>query len=215
MKLITEMNEDVQLITEKRDDGTKEFYIRGNFMQAGVKNRNNRIYDIDVLSPAVEKYMTEYVDKNRALGELNHPSGPTVNLDRVSHIIKEMTADGNNFIGKAKILNTPMGKIVQNLIEEGACLGVSSRGMGSLKKNETGINEVQKDFILSAVDIVADPSAPDAFVDGIMEGREWIWDNGVIREKQIAEYERIVKESSRKNLEENAIKVFKDFISKL
>ena len=209
------MNEDVQLITEKRDDGTKEFYIRGNFMQAGVKNRNNRIYDIDVLSPAVEKYMTEYVDKNRALGELNHPSGPTVNLDRVSHIIKEMTADGNNFIGKAKILNTPMGKIVQNLIEEGACLGVSSRGMGSLKKNETGINEVQKDFILSAVDIVADPSAPDAFVDGIMEGREWIWDNGVIREKQIAEYERIVKESSRKNLEENAIKVFKDFISKL
>jgi len=215
MKLITEMNEDVQLITEKRDDGTKEFYIRGNFMQAGVKNRNNRIYDIDVLSPAVEKYMTEYVDKNRALGELNHPSGPTVNLDRVSHIIKEMTADGNNFIGKAKILNSPMGKIVQNLIEEGACLGVSSRGMGSLKKNETGINEVQKDFILSAVDIVADPSAPDAFVDGIMEGREWIWDNGVIREKQIAEYERIVKESSRKNLEENAIKVFKDFISKL
>ena len=209
------MNEDVQLITEKRDDGTKEFYIRGNFMQAGVKNRNNRIYDIDVLSPAVEKYMTEYVDKNRALGELNHPSGPTVNLDRVSHIIKEMTADGNNFIGKAKILNSPMGKIVQNLIEEGACLGVSSRGMGSLKKNETGINEVQKDFILSAVDIVADPSAPDAFVDGIMEGREWIWDNGVIREKQIAEYERIVKESSRKNLEENAIKVFKDFISKL
>ena len=215
MKLITEMNEDVQLITEKRDDGTKEFYIRGNFMQAGVKNRNNRIYDIDVLSPAVDKYMTEYVDKNRALGELNHPSGPTVNLDRVSHIIKEMSAEGNNFVGKAKILNTPMGKIVQNLIEEGACLGVSSRGMGSLKKNETGINEVQKDFILSAVDIVADPSAPDAFVDGIMEGKEWIWDNGVIREKQIAEYERIVKESSRKNLEENAIKVFKDFISKL
>ena len=209
------MNEDVQLITEKRDDGTKEFYIRGNFMQAGVKNRNNRIYDIDVLSPAVDKYMTEYVEKNRALGELNHPSGPTVNLDRVSHIIKEMTAEGNNFVGKAKILNTPMGKIVQNLIEEGACLGVSSRGMGSLKKNNSGINEVQKDFILSAVDIVADPSAPDAFVDGIMEGREWIWDNGVIREKQIAEYERVIKESTRKNLEENAIRAFKDFISKL
>ena len=215
MKLITEMNEDVQLITEKRDDGTKEFYIRGNFMQAGVKNRNNRIYDIDVLSPAVNKYMTEYVEKNRALGELNHPSGPTVNLDRVSHIIKEMTADGNNFVGKAKILNTPMGKIVQNLIEEGACLGVSSRGMGSLKKNSDGINEVQKDFILSAVDIVADPSAPDAFVDGIMEGREWIWDNGILREKQIAEYERVIKESNRKNLEENALRVFTDFISKL
>lgn len=209
------MNEDVQLITEKRDDGTKEFYIRGNFMQAGVKNRNNRIYDIDVLSPAVNKYMTEYVEKNRALGELNHPSGPTVNLDRVSHIIKEMTADGNNFVGKAKILNTPMGKIVQNLIEEGACLGVSSRGMGSLKKNSDGINEVQKDFILSAVDIVADPSAPDAFVDGIMEGREWIWDNGILREKQIAEYERVIKESNRKNLEENALRVFTDFISKL
>ena len=174
MKLITEMNEDVQLITEKREDGTKEFYIRGNFMQAGVKNRNGRIYDRDVLGPAVGKYMTEYVEKNRALGELNHPTGPTVNLDRVSHIIKEMNADGNNFVGKAKILNTPMGKIVQNLIEEGACLGVSSRGMGSLKKNSEGINEVQKDFILSAVDIVADPSAPDAFVDGIMEGREWI-----------------------------------------
>ena len=215
MKLITEMNEDVQLITEKRDDGTKEFYIRGNFMQAGVKNRNNRIYDIDVLSPAVSKYMTEYVEKNRALGELNHPSGPTVNLDRVSHIIKEMTADGNNFVGKAKILNTPMGKIVQNLIEEGACLGVSSRGMGSLKKNGDGINEVQKDFILSAVDIVADPSAPDAFVDGIMEGREWIWDNGLLREKQIAEYERVIKESNKKNLEENALRVFTDFISKL
>ena len=209
------MNEDVQLITEKRDDGTKEFYIRGNFMQAGVKNRNNRIYDIDVLSPAVNKYMTEYVEKNRALGELNHPSGPTVNLDRVSHIIKEMTADGNNFVGKAKILNTPMGKIVQNLIEEGACLGVSSRGMGSLKKNSDGINEVQKDFILFAVDIVADPSAPDAFVDGIMEGREWIWDNGILREKQIAEYERVIKESNRKNLEENALRVFTDFISKL
>tara|TARA_R100001015_G_C4571387_1_gene129400 strand:+ start:239 stop:886 length:648 start_codon:yes stop_codon:yes gene_type:complete len=215
MKLITEMNEDVQLITEKRDDGTKEFYIRGNFMQAGVKNRNGRIYDFDVLSPAVGKYMTEYVEKNRALGELNHPSGPTVNLDRVSHIIKEMTADGNNFVGKAKILNTPMGKIVQNLIEEGACLGVSSRGMGSLKKNNEGINEVQKDFILSAVDIVADPSAPDAFVDGIMEGREWIWDNGLLREKQIAEYERVIKESTRKNLEENAIRAFQDFISKL
>lgn len=215
MKLITEMNEDVQLITEKRDDGTKEFYIRGNFMQAGVKNRNGRIYDLDVLSPAVGKYMTEYVDKNRALGELNHPSGPTVNLDRVSHIIKEMTADGNNFVGKAKILNTPMGKIVQNLIEEGACLGVSSRGMGSLKKNSEGINEVQKDFILSAVDIVADPSAPDAFVDGIMEGKEWIWDNGVIREKQIAVYEQVIKESNRKNLEDNAIRAFTDFISKL
>lgn len=209
------MNEDVQLITEKRDDGTKEFYIRGNFMQAGVKNRNGRIYDLDVLSPAVGKYMTEYVDKNRALGELNHPSGPTVNLDRVSHIIKEMTADGNNFVGKAKILNTPMGKIVQNLIEEGACLGVSSRGMGSLKKNSEGINEVQKDFILSAVDIVADPSAPDAFVDGIMEGKEWIWDNGVIREKQIAVYEQVIKESNRKNLEDNAIRAFTDFISKL
>jgi len=215
MKLITEMNEDVQLITEKRDDGTKEFYIRGNFMQAGVKNRNGRIYDYDVLSPAVGKYMAEYVEKNRALGELNHPSGPTVNLDRVSHIIKEMKADGNNFVGKAKILNTPMGKIVQNLIEEGACLGVSSRGMGSLKKNSEGINEVQKDFILSAVDIVADPSAPDAFVDGIMEGREWIWDNGVIREKQIAHYEKVIKESNRQNLEENALRVFKDFISKL
>ncbi|HAW78400.1 MAG TPA: primosomal protein [Balneola sp.] len=215
MKLITEMNEDVQLITEKREDGTKEFYIRGNFMQAGVKNRNGRIYDRDVLGPAVGKYMTEYVEKNRALGELNHPTGPTVNLDRVSHIIKEMNADGNNFVGKAKILNTPMGKIVQNLIEEGACLGVSSRGMGSVKKNSEGINEVQKDFILSAVDIVADPSAPDAFVDGIMEGREWIWDNGVIREKQIAHYEQVIKESNRQNLEENAIRVFKDFISKL
>tara|TARA_R110002012_G_scaffold204050_1_gene373604 strand:- start:9675 stop:10322 length:648 start_codon:yes stop_codon:yes gene_type:complete len=215
MKLITETNEDVQLITEKREDGTKEFYIRGNFMQAGVKNRNNRIYDVNVLGPAVSKYMNEYVDKNRALGELNHPSGPTVNLDRVSHIIKEMTAEGDNFVGKAKILNTPMGKIVQNLIEEGACLGVSSRGMGSLKKNHEGINEVQKDFILSAVDIVADPSAPDAFVDGIMEGKEWVWDNGILREAQIANYEKTIKESSRKNLEENAIKVFTDFISKL
>ena len=214
MKLITEMVEDVNLLVEKKD-GVKHYYIEGVFMQAEQKNRNGRIYPTAHIAPAVEKYVTEYVNKNRAMGELNHPSGPTVNLDKVSHIIKELKTDGNNFVGKSKVLDTPMGNIVKSLIDEGACLGVSSRGMGSLKRNSGGINEVQKDFVLSAVDIVADPSAPDAFVNGILEGKEWVWDNGLLREQQIEQYEKQIKRASRKNLQETALNAFKDFLSKL
>ena len=207
------MTEDVECLIEKKND-TKEYYIEGIFMQAEQKNRNGRIYPMEHINPAIEKYITEYVTQNRAMGELNHPSGPTVNLDKVSHIIKELRCDGNNFMGKAKVLDTPMGKIVKNLIEEGARLGVSSRGMGSLKKTG-GLNEVQNDFILSAVDIVADPSAPDAFVNGILEGKEWVWDNGLLREQEIAQYEQRIKKASRKKLEETTLNAFKDFISKL
>jgi hypothetical protein len=213
MKLITEMVEDVECLVEGKND-SKEYYIQGIFMQAEQKNRNGRIYPMEHINPAIDKYITEYVDQNRALGELNHPSGPTVNLDKVSHIIKELHCDGNNFMGKAKVIDTPMGKIVKNLIEEGAQLGVSSRGMGSLKKTG-GLNEVQNDFILSAVDIVADPSAPDAFVNGILEGKEWVWDNGLLREQEIARYEKQIKESSRRKLEETTLNAFKDFISKI
>ena len=184
-------------------------------MQAEQKNRNGRVYPTRHINPAVDKYVTEYVNQNRAMGELNHPSGPTVNLDKVSHIIKELNTDGNNFVGKAKVLDTPMGKIVKSLIDEGAKLGVSSRGMGSLKKNSSGVNEVQNDFILSAVDIVADPSAPDAFVNGILEGKEWVWDNGLLREQQIAQYEKQIKQASRRNLEEASLNAFKDFLSRL
>ena len=214
MKLITEMIEDVEYLVESKGD-TKHYYIEGIFMQAEQKNRNGRVYPTAHITPAVDKYVTEYVAQNRAMGELNHPSGPTVNLDKVSHIIKELKTDGNNFVGKAKVLDTPMGKIVKSLIDEGAKLGVSSRGMGSLKKNSRGINEVQNDFTLSAVDIVADPSAPDAFVNGILEGKEWVWDNGLLREQQIAQYEKEIKQASRKNLEEASLKAFKDFLSKL
>jgi len=214
MKLITEIVEDVDYLIEKKDN-VKEYYIHGIFMQAEQKNRNGRIYPLRYITPAIEKYIAEYVNKKRAMGELNHPTGPTVNLDKVSHIVKELVCEGNNFTGKAKILDTPMGNIVKSLIEEGAKLGVSSRGMGTLKKRSGGINEVQSDFILSAVDIVADPSAPDAFVNGILEGKEWIWDNGILREQEIAKYEREIKKASVKHLEEKTLMAFKDFLSKL
>ena len=206
MKLITEVNEDVELIVEKRGD-IREHFIHGVFMQGGVKNKNGRIYPMQNLGEAIQK--------SRALGELNHPEGPTVNLDKVSHMIKELRQDGNNFVGKAKILNTPMGKIVKGLLDEGTSLGVSSRGMGSLKKVDGGLNEVQNDFTLSAVDIVADPSAPDAFVNGILEGKEWIWDNGLLKEHQIARYEKQIKRTSSRNLEEKTLKLFKEFLSNL
>jgi hypothetical protein len=160
------------------------------------------------------RYTTEYVDKKRALGELNHPSGPTVNLDRVSHIITNLTESGTQVTGKAKILDTPMGRIVKNLIDEGAKLGVSSRGMGSLEKRN-GVNYVKEDFTLAAIDIVADPSAPNAFVNGILEGREWIWNNGFLEEKKIAAYEKELKKTSPRKLEENAIKLFSDFLRRL
>ena len=214
MKLITEMTEDIQLLAEVNEKtGEKDYFIEGIFMQSNQKNRNGRVYPESVLMNEVKRYNKEYVEKNRAMGELNHPQGPTVNLDRVSHIIKELKQDGDDVYGKAKIMDTPMGKIAKNLIDEGAKLGVSSRGMGSLKQNKEGVNEVQKDFMLAAVDIVADPSAPNAFVNGIMEGAEWVWDNGVLREKHIADYKKEIERTNKQDLEEKMLSVFTDFIS--
>jgi hypothetical protein len=216
MKLICEVNENVQFITEDKENGAKSYFIEGIFMQGDVKNRNGRVYPSEVLARETKRYNVEYVKKNRAYGELGHPQGPTINLERVSHMITELNQDGNNFVGKAKIMcETPYGKIVKSLMDEGAQLGVSSRGMGSLKE-KGGTAEVQKDFYLAtAADIVADPSAPDAFVSGIMEGKEWIWDNGIIRESEIAIAEQTIEKASRKNLEEAKLSVFKNFLSKL
>ena len=214
MKLITEMIEDVQYLVEEDGNGKKNHFIQGVFMQAEQKNRNGRVYERRILENEVKRYNESFVKKNRALGELNHPQGPTVNLDRVSHMIKDLKFEGNDCIGKAKLLDTPMGNIAKNLVSEGAQLGVSSRGMGSLEERK-GVNYVKDDFMLSAVDIVADPSAPNAFVNGIMEGKEWVWDNGVLQEKQIHEYQQMIQKASRRELEEKAIFAFKDFISKL
>lgn len=214
MKLITETIEDVQTLVESNEGGGKNYYITGVMMESGVVNRNKRMYTEGVLKNECKRYIKEYVDKNRALGELNHPSGPTVNLDRVSHMIIKLNESGNQIMGKAKILDTPMGKIVKSLIDEGAQLGVSSRGMGSLK-SQNGVNMVQEDFTLAAIDIVADPSAPNAFVNGILEGKEWIWENGILVEKQIAAYEKQLKKTPRRKLEENALKLFKDFLGNL
>lgn len=214
MKLITETTEEVRLVTEKADDGKKNYFIEGVFMQAEQKNRNGRVYPMGILEKEVKRYTMDLVEKKRALGELNHPQGPTVNLDKVSHLITELHFKGNDCYGKAKVLETPMGKIVKNLIDEGAQLGVSSRGMGSLK-DIGGINEVQQDFMLSAVDIVADPSAPSAFVNGIMEGAEWVWDNGILREKHIAEMKREIEQSTRQDREHKAIHIFEKFIKGL
>lgn len=219
MKLICEVVEEVKLITEAAEDGKKNFYIEGVFMQADICNRNGRLYPMPVMEKEVNRYMKEYVEKNRAFGELGHPQGPTINLDRVSHMITNLHAEGSNIIGKARIMETPMGNIVSNLMEAGACLGVSSRGMGSLKERN-GIMEVQSDFMLStAADIVADPSAPGAFVNGIMEGVEWVWDNGLLKQQQIEQYkEEIDKAAAKVNkraLEEAALKSWQDFLSKL
>ena len=214
MKLITEMTESVQFITEDKE-GKKNYHIEGVFMQSGVKNRNGRIYPSATLAKEVGRYSDVYVKNQRAMGELGHPDGPTVNLERVSHIITGLDQDGDNINGKAKILDTPYGKIVKNLMDEGAKLGVSSRGMGSIKQLDNGINEVQEDFMLAAVDIVADPSAPNAFVNGIMEGKEWVWDNGIVKGVHIAEYQKEINRTSRRNLEEKTINIFRDFISKL
>ena len=214
MKLITETIEDIRTIVESNESGGRNYFITGVMMEAGVVNRNKRMYNESVLKKECKRYISEYVNKNRALGELNHPSGPTVNLDRVSHMIVNLNESGRQIMGKAKILDTPMGKIVKSLIDEGAQLGVSSRGMGSLK-SQGGVNIVQEDFTLAAIDIVADPSAPNAFVNGILEGKEWIWENGLLVEKQIASYEKQLKRASKKQLEETAIKLFKDFLENL
>ena len=214
MKLITEINEDLEYIVEGTGD-KKSMYINGVFMMSETKNRNGRIYSKPILFNEVSRYRNEYVDKNRAFGELGHPEGPTINLERVSHMIKELKEDGNNIVGKAKIMDTPYGNIVKNLINEGAKLGVSSRGMGSLEE-KGGANYVKDDFYLAtAADIVADPSAPDAFVDGIMEGKEWIWDNGVVKEATIAKIKESVRKSPASNLDSTKLKAFNSFLSKL
>jgi hypothetical protein len=214
MKLITELTEDVKYIKENVGNGEKIYFIEGVFMQSDTKNRNGRIYPQGTLLKECKRYITEYVNKGRAMGELNHPTGPTVNLDRVSHIVKELYEDGKNVYGKAKVLDTPMGRIVKNLIDEGAQLGVSTRGMGSLK-SRNGYQEVQEDFMLAAIDIVADPSAPNAFVNGIMEGREWIYENGLWSERQIDQSRRIIKNSSKKDLNKNIVKIFEEFFRKI
>ncbi len=215
MRLITETTEDVKYIIEENEEkGTKNHFIEGIFMQSEQKNRNGRMYPKDTLMKEVSRYTKELVESKRAMGELGHPEGPTLNLERVSHIITELKEDGDNIIGKAKILDTPYGNIVKNLIDEGAQLGVSSRGMGSLKKNDDGVNEVQEDFMLAAVDIVADPSAPDAFVNGVMEGKEWVWENGILQPRVIEEYkEYILSAKDRKQVEEAKLIVFKHFLS--
>jgi|TARA_R110000803_G_scaffold206735_1_gene274186 hypothetical protein len=221
MKLITEVNESVDYLTEAKEDGSKDYFIKGIFMQSNLKNRNNRMYSEEVLDKEVKRYTDEYISKNRAYGELGHPSGPTINLDRVSHMIKELYKDGNNYIGKAKIMTeTPMGKIVKNLIDEGASLGVSSRGMGSLKNNREGIAEVQNDFYLAtAADIVADPSAPDAFVEGIMEGVDfWFGEDGRIHREIVATTAKHqVEEAVRSNSLDEAtkFKIFEQYLKSL
>ena len=214
MKLITETVEDVETLIESNEAGSKTYKLKGVMMESDTQNRNGRIYESKILIKETQRYVVEYVNKNRAMGELNHPSGPTVNLDRVSHLIESLKINGRQVIGEAKIIDTPMGKIVKNLIDAGAKLGVSSRGMGSLEKRN-GVNYVKEDFTLAAIDIVADPSAPNAFVDGILEGKEWIWNNGILVEKQIASYEKQLKRTPKKKLEENAIKLFSDFLRNL
>ena len=215
MLLITEHTENnIQTIAEDAGNGKKNYFIRGIFMESEQVNKNGRIYPSSIMEREVARYNDTYVKSNRSLGELGHPEGPSLNLDRVSHIIKEMKMDGNVVYGKAKILDTPYGNIVKNLIDEGVRLGVSSRGMGSLKQ-VNGVNEVQSDFNLATVDIVADPSAPNAFVNGIMEGKEWVWNNGILQEKHIASYKNIIKKATSRQLDEAKLEVFRDFISKL
>jgi len=220
MKLISEQWSDEvnYLVEEDPKTGKKHAYIEGVMLQTEVKNKNGRIYPKEVMQKEVKRYNKEYVDQNRAYGELGHPEGPTINLERTSHLITDLREDGNNFVGKAKILSTPMGNIVKNLLDDGARLGVSSRGMGSLKASNAkgGVQMVQSDFQLAtAADIVADPSAPDAFVDGVMEGVEWIWDNGVIKAQKIEEYKHSIARARTQKLQEVKLNVFNDFLKNL
>ena len=215
VKLISEEIQDVEYICEQKEDGKKNYKIKGVFMQADIKNRNGRVYPMEVLNKEVRRYNKEYINEKRAFGELGHPDGPTVNLERASHMITGLYPDGKNFIGEAKILSTPMGEIVKNLMDEGAKLGVSSRGMGSLDQ-KNGANYVRNDFYLAtAADTVADPSAPNAFVEGIMEGKEWIWNNGMISEADVEEIKENIEENSRtNNSKQNALE-FAKFLQKL
>ena len=215
MKLITETIEDIEVLTEATANGGKSYKIKGVFMQADIKNRNGRVYPVETLAKEVKRYTNEFINKKRAFGELGHPDGPTVNLERVSHMITSLKPEGKNFIGEAKVMDTPYGKIVKNLIDEGAQLGVSSRGMGSIQQQH-GKNVVGRDFYLAtAADIVADPSAPDAFVEGIMENKEWVWDNGVLKSMEVEQYKQEIEKTKRKELAEVKSNIFKNFISKL
>ena len=211
MKLIREEIEAVQVITES-NNGKKTFHIEGTFLQADIKNRNGRIYESHILAKEVNRYNEQYIVKNRAMGELGHPDGPTVNLDRVSHKITSLKQEGSNFVGRAKILETPMGRIAGALLNDGVTLGVSSRGMGSLN-TRNGVNYVGEDFMLAtAADIVADPSAPDAFVQGIMEGREWVWDNGLLREQDVARVQQQINDAPAHQLDEAVLNGFYDLL---
>ena len=216
MKLITEEVSSVKFVTEGKG-ATKRLYIEGVFLQRNIKNRNGRMYPVQTLAKEVNRYNESFVQKGRALGELGHPDGPTVNLDRVSHKITSLQQEGNNFKGRAQILNTPMGKIASSLISEGVTLGVSSRGIGSLREDHTGAKVVGEDFMLAtAADIVADPSAPDAFVSGIMEGKEWVWEGGALREQLASHTKRRINTLvDQKRLEEHKIGLFQDFLSNL
>jgi hypothetical protein len=214
MKLIAEEITQVEFIAEETE-GKKNYFIEGIFLQAELQNRNGRMYKLSTLQREVAKYDENYIQKGRALGELGHPDGPSINLDRVSHKILSLSEDGNNFVGKAKILDTPMGNIAKNLLDEGVKLGVSSRGMGSLIKKEN-CSVVADDFMLAtAADIVADPSAPDAFVDGIMEGKEWVWDNGILKEARIAALKKQIDEATLINIQERKISAFAEFLKSL
>ena len=215
VKLISEEIQDVEYICEQKEDGKKNYKIKGVFMQADIKNRNGRVYPMDVLNKEVERYNKQYVNEKRAFGELGHPEGPTVNLDKVSHMITKLYPDGKNFIGEAKIMSTPMGEIVKTLMDEGAKLGVSSRGMGSLDQ-KNGANYVRNDFYLAtAADIVADPSAPNAFVEGIMEGKEWVWNNGSLVEAELERAKRRINERVRKRQANEDTLEFIRFLKKL
>ena len=215
MKLFSEAVEDVEYICEEKESGKKNYKIRGIFMQADVKNRNGRVYPMEILQKEVTKYNKNFIQEKRAFGELGHPDGPTVNLERVSHMITSLTPDGKNFVGEAKIMSTPMGEIVKNLMNEGAKLGVSSRGMGSLDQ-KNGANYVRDDFYLAtAADIVADPSAPNAFVEGIMEGKEWVWNNGALVEAELVELRRKFDVKKRQRNAKFEALEFAKFLKKL
>jgi len=216
MKLIKELNETVEFITEENEEKGKQYFIKGVFLQSNLKNRNGRVYPKEVLQKEVKRYTTENVEKNRAFGELGHPDSPTINLDRVSHMIKELYEDGDNFIGKAKIMDTPYGKIVKNLLDEGATIGVSSRGMGTLRSGKGGVAEVSNDFVLAtAADIVADPSAPDAFVEGVMESKEWTFVDGKFVERDLEEMKETIRKTNSLQLQEAKIKAFQHFLQKI
>ena len=217
MKLITELVEDLQVVTEADSDGKEKLFIEGIFLQAEQKNRNGRVYPLNILEREVKRYKKDYIKENRAFGELGHPEGPTINLDRVSHMITDLRKSENNFVGKAKVLSsTPYGKIVEGLLTDGARLGVSSRGMGSLEEASKGTKIVKDDFYLAtAADIVADPSAPHAFVQGVMEGREWIYENNMFREVDLDSIKRTIDGSSRKEREQKILQAFETYISKL